>query len=58
MPVIDFLGFQPSVIAAAAVISAAGEGVDVPESYYEKVNKVLIRDFLCDFVFLHKKREI
>ncbi|XP_023739026.1 cyclin-D1-1 [Lactuca sativa] len=41
--VIDFLGFQPSVIAAAAVISAAGEGVDVPESYYEKVNKEMVR---------------
>jgi len=45
--VIDFLGFRPSVVAAAAVISAAGGGVDVPESYFEKVNKVLILDFVC-----------
>ncbi|KAI3715964.1 hypothetical protein L6452_22961 [Arctium lappa] len=41
--VVDFLKFQPSVIAAAAVISAAGEGVDVPENYYEKVNKEMVR---------------
>ncbi|KVH93352.1 Cyclin, C-terminal domain-containing protein, partial [Cynara cardunculus var. scolymus] len=41
--VIDFLKFRPSVIAAAAVISAAGEGVDVPENYYEKVNKEMVR---------------
>ncbi|KAJ9537955.1 hypothetical protein OSB04_030688 [Centaurea solstitialis] len=41
--VIDFLKFRPSVIAAAAVISAAGKGVDVPESYYEKVNKEMVR---------------
>ncbi|KAI3815289.1 hypothetical protein L1987_14951 [Smallanthus sonchifolius] len=41
--VIDFLGFRPSEIAAAAVISAAGEGVEVPESYYGKVNKEMVR---------------
>ncbi|KAK9060328.1 hypothetical protein SSX86_021032 [Deinandra increscens subsp. villosa] len=41
--VIDFLGFRPSVIAAAAVISAAGEGVVIPESYYAKVNKEMVR---------------
>ncbi|KAJ0744078.1 putative cyclin domain-containing protein [Helianthus annuus] len=39
--VIDFMRFRPSVIAAAAVVSAAGEGVEIPESYYEKVDKVL-----------------
>ncbi|KAD2393146.1 hypothetical protein R6Q59_012768 [Mikania micrantha] len=41
--VIDFLGFRPSVIAAAAVISGAGRGVEIPEGYYEKVNKEMVR---------------
>ncbi|XP_071691882.1 cyclin-D1-1-like [Rutidosis leptorrhynchoides] len=41
--VIDFLRFRPSVIAAAAVKSVAGEGVEIPESYYEKVNKEMVR---------------
>ncbi|KAI3774659.1 hypothetical protein L1987_49218 [Smallanthus sonchifolius] len=41
--VIDFLRFRPSVIAAAVVICAAGESVEVPESYYEKVNKEMVR---------------
>ncbi|KVI10841.1 cyclin-D1-1-like [Cynara cardunculus var. scolymus] len=39
--VIDFLRFPSSVIAAAAVMVAAG-GVDVPESFYEKVNKEMV----------------
>ncbi|KAI7744623.1 hypothetical protein M8C21_030481 [Ambrosia artemisiifolia] len=41
--VIDFLRFRPSVMAAAAVISGAGEGVEIPESYYEKVDKEMVR---------------
>ncbi|XP_076954816.1 cyclin-D4-1-like [Bidens hawaiensis] len=41
--VMDFLRFRPSVIAAATVISVAGEGVEVPESYYEKVDKEMVR---------------
>lgn len=39
--VIDFLRYPPSVIAAAAVIAAAG-GVDLPESFYKKVNKEMV----------------
>ncbi|KAI3770008.1 hypothetical protein L6452_01126 [Arctium lappa] len=39
--VIDFLLFPPSVIAAEAVIAAAG-GVDLPESFYKKVNKEMV----------------
>ncbi|KAK6945969.1 Cyclin, N-terminal [Dillenia turbinata] len=41
--VVDFLRFTPSTIAAAAVLCAAGEGVDLPDSdgsYFERVNKV------------------
>lgn len=34
------MSFSPSTIAAAAVILAAGEGADVPEMFYERVNKV------------------
>uniref|UniRef100_A0A5B6ZID3 Putative cyclin-D4-1-like isoform X1 n=1 Tax=Davidia involucrata TaxID=16924 RepID=A0A5B6ZID3_DAVIN len=48
--VIDFLDFPPSIIAAAAVLSAAGESVDflecadwLPESIYERVNKEMVR---------------
>lgn len=41
--VIDFLGFLPSTIAAAAVLSAAGGGIDFPDSLYEKINKVMVR---------------
>ncbi|KAM7474754.1 hypothetical protein LguiB_021997 [Lonicera macranthoides] len=33
---IDFLGFSPSTIAAAAVILAAGQDADVPEMFYER----------------------
>lgn len=49
LPVVDFLGFSPSVIAAAAVISASGKRVDfpaggdwTPESFYERVDRVRI----------------
>lgn len=45
--VIDFLGFPPSAIAAAAVLCTAGISVDntadddgLPSSFYEKVDKV------------------
>ncbi|XP_052184988.1 cyclin-D1-1-like isoform X2 [Diospyros lotus] len=42
--VIDFLGFRPSTIAAAAVLSAAGETVDAPEeAFYERANKEMVR---------------
>ncbi|XP_076916087.1 cyclin-D4-1-like [Bidens hawaiensis] len=41
--VVDFQRFRPSVIAAAAVISAVGEGVEIPVSYYAKVNKEMVR---------------
>ncbi|KAL6964131.1 hypothetical protein U1Q18_035188 [Sarracenia purpurea var. burkii] len=41
--VIDFLGFPPSTIAAAAVLSAAGDSVDVPETFYERANKEMVR---------------
>nr|GMC89591.1 cyclin-D4-1 isoform X2 [Ipomoea batatas] len=37
--VTDFLGFPPSVIAAAAVITAVGDATDIPESFYNRVNK-------------------
>ncbi|XAR52935.1 hypothetical protein NMG60_11021271 [Bertholletia excelsa] len=40
---IDFLGFPPSTIAAAAVISAAGESVDLPGTFYEIANKEMVR---------------
>ncbi|XP_031128753.1 cyclin-D4-1-like isoform X2 [Ipomoea triloba] len=38
--VTDFLGFPPSVIAAAAVITAVGDAMDIPESFYNRVDKV------------------
>ncbi|KAA8536285.1 hypothetical protein F0562_028763 [Nyssa sinensis] len=48
--VVDFLGFPPSIIAAAAVISAAGDNVDfpadadwLPKPFYERVNKEMVR---------------
>lgn len=41
--VIDFLGFPPSIVAAAAVVAAAGESADMPETFYERVNKVISR---------------
>ncbi|CAL5438198.1 unnamed protein product [Camellia sinensis] len=39
--VVDFLGFRPSTIAAAAVISAAGDGAVLPETFYERANRVI-----------------
>lgn len=41
--VIDFSGFPPSIVAAAAVVAAAGESADLPETFYERVNKVILR---------------
>lgn len=38
------MGFLPSVIAAASVISAAGEGVDLPDTFDEKISRV---SFVC-----------
>ncbi|XP_076937644.1 cyclin-D4-1-like [Bidens hawaiensis] len=43
LDLVDFLGFRPSVIAAAAAISVAGVGAEIPESYYVKVNKEMVR---------------
>ncbi|GJV68598.1 cyclin-like protein [Tanacetum coccineum] len=40
---VDFLGFRPSVIAAAAVICVIGEGGEVPECFYQTVNKEMVR---------------
>ncbi|XP_057464483.1 cyclin-D1-1-like isoform X2 [Actinidia eriantha] len=40
---IDFLGFPPSAIAAAAVLSAAGQSVDLPETFYGRTNKEMVR---------------
>ncbi|GMQ01156.1 hypothetical protein CsSME_00047894 [Camellia sinensis var. sinensis] len=41
--VVDFLGFRPSTIAAAAVISAAGDGAGLPETFYERANREMVR---------------
>ncbi|KAA8545764.1 hypothetical protein F0562_020785 [Nyssa sinensis] len=48
--VIDFLAFPPSIVAAAAVLSAAGESFDfltaanwLPEPICEKVNKEMVK---------------
>ncbi|KAL2477383.1 Cyclin-D4-1 [Forsythia ovata] len=41
---IDFLGFPPSVIAAAAVITAAGESVDsATDTFHKRTNKESVR---------------
>ncbi|KAH7834950.1 hypothetical protein Vadar_021314 [Vaccinium darrowii] len=40
---IDFLGYPPSIVAAAAVVVAAGESADLPESFYGRVNKEMVR---------------
>ena len=41
-PVIDFVRFSPSVIAAAAVVSAAGKELEsLPLTFYERVEKVM-----------------
>ncbi|KAG5526292.1 hypothetical protein RHGRI_032542 [Rhododendron griersonianum] len=44
--VIDFLGFPPSIVAAAAVVAAAGESADLPETFYERENKERVRSCL------------
>ncbi|KAL3538789.1 hypothetical protein ACH5RR_002155 [Cinchona calisaya] len=42
--VVDFLRFSPSVIAAAAVITAAEENVEVlPDTFYQRVEKEMVR---------------
>ncbi|XP_011088164.1 cyclin-D1-1-like isoform X1 [Sesamum indicum] len=41
--VIDFLGFPASVIAAAAVISAAGQGVNLPTTFDDRVDREMVR---------------
>ncbi|XP_059653031.1 cyclin-D4-1-like [Cornus florida] len=41
--VIDFLGFRPSTIAAAAVICATGKSLDFSEPFYERLNKEMVR---------------
>ncbi|KAK4752164.1 hypothetical protein SAY87_020962 [Trapa incisa] len=41
--VIDFLGFRPSAIAAAAVLSAAGEGPESPVAFHQRVDKEMAR---------------
>ncbi|KAL7236427.1 hypothetical protein ACSBR1_019665 [Camellia fascicularis] len=42
--VIDFLGFPPSAIAAAAVLTAVGESVHLPEGgFCERANKEMVR---------------
>ncbi|EYU37563.1 hypothetical protein ABFS82_02G045500 [Erythranthe guttata] len=41
--VVDFLVFPPSVIAAAAVISAAGEGVNLADTFDERISREQVR---------------
>ncbi|KAH7575416.1 hypothetical protein ACOSP7_005000 [Xanthoceras sorbifolium] len=41
--VVDFLGFAPSTMAAAAVLCAAGESPDSPAIFQEIVNKEMVR---------------
>ncbi|KAL6517505.1 hypothetical protein OROMI_033206 [Orobanche minor] len=41
--VVDFLGFPPSVIAAAAVITAAGDGVDLPDTLDARISREMVR---------------
>lgn len=56
--VIDFLGFTPSTIAAAAVICAAGEAGDEPPVFHDSLDGVRAfspSSFLwleCNFLFL------
>ncbi|KAG5526299.1 hypothetical protein RHGRI_032548 [Rhododendron griersonianum] len=63
--VIDFLGFPPSIVAAAAVVAAAGESADLPETFYERENKERVRsclqlmeEYLMDPSVGHKGRSI
>ncbi|KAL8541598.1 hypothetical protein ACS0TY_002750 [Phlomoides rotata] len=41
--VVDFMGFPPSVIAAAAVISAVGKGVNLPDTYDVRISRESVR---------------
>ncbi|XP_030522780.1 cyclin-D4-1-like isoform X2 [Rhodamnia argentea] len=41
--VIDFLGFTPSTIAAAAVLCAAGEGGDEPPVFHSSLDREMVR---------------
>ncbi|XP_010030621.2 cyclin-D2-1 [Eucalyptus grandis] len=41
--VIDFLGFTPSTIAAAAVLCAAGEGGDEPPVIHDRLDREMVR---------------
>lgn len=53
---IDFLGFLPSTIAAAAVLCAAGERIDFAAAeedqatalFHDIVNKVIIHPWACE----------
>lgn len=38
----DFLSYSPSVIAAAAVMTAAGGFEQLPDAFYQRVDKVII----------------
>ncbi|GFP93322.1 hypothetical protein PHJA_001476600 [Phtheirospermum japonicum] len=46
--VIDFLGFPPSVIATAAVITAAGDGVDLPDTFDARISRFAAACASCD----------
>ncbi|CAA0814240.1 Cyclin-D1-1 [Striga hermonthica] len=41
--VIDFLGFPPSVVAAAAAIAAAGEGMDLPDTLDGRISREMVK---------------
>ncbi|KAI3413148.1 Cyclin N-terminal domain-containing protein [Psidium guajava] len=41
--VIDFLGFTPSTIAAAAVLCAAGQGGDEPRVFHDSLDTEMVR---------------
>nr|QYW07123.1 cyclin D1-3 [Dimocarpus longan] len=41
--VVDFLGFAPSTMAAAAVLCAAGESPDSSAIFHERMNKEMVR---------------
>lgn len=54
---IDFLGFSPSTIAAAAVLCAAGERINFAAAaegdqatalFHDIVNKVIIHPWACE----------
>lgn len=41
--VIDFLGYPPSTVAAAAVLCAAGESADSPVAFHERLTNEMVR---------------